>query len=434
MSEAVEGVGLAPARRPARRRSRGPRRRVLVLNDRLAFRRELVARLRAAGFEATTASDEAEAWVCFRGAEPDLVVADVDVGGGSGLGLVARIRAHSEVPLVAFSFRDSVETAVAALKAGADDFVSAAGPTPQGIADRARALADTRDDPAEPGDLPIRLVGTSPAIVTARRRLAGLAPLRAPVLFVGEAGSGRRTAATAIHELGSTAGRHFQHLDAAGFSARDAVPLRGVVYLDGVDRLDRDGQAYWADWLGRAQARCFEDGPRILASSFQPLAPLAAAGGYHPRLAELLGRFLIELPPLRDRASDIPALADALLERLGTRLGRRAVRLSGSARSYLSAMSWPGNVGQLEEVLERALAFSRGREVPRRAVEEVVGEIEDSLASIRARYLAREREDLLEAIRETGGNVTHTAEKLGRSRSAVYRLITKHGVRLTRRG
>jgi DNA-binding NtrC family response regulator len=157
-------------------------------------------------------------------------------------------------------------------------------------------------------------------------------------------------------------------------------------------------------------------------------------GTFCPSLAAALARFEIELPPLRDRAEDIPALAEALVDRAAAALGRQGIRLSSLSLELLSTQPWPGNVAQLQQALERAVAFTRDREVPRRILEEVLADREESLASMRTRRESRDREALVSALRETGGNVTRAAGLLGRSRTSCYRMIAKCGIRLTRKG
>ena len=156
-------------------------------------------------------------------------------------------------------------------------------------------------------------------------------------------------------------------------------------------------------------------------------------GSFNAELGTALLRFSIELPPLRNRPEDIPDVADALVENIGASVGRK-IRLSGAAREFVSTRRWPGNARQLKQLLERAIAFSRGRQIRRQVVEELFSELEQTLASIREQHAIRERAAVLRAIEQTGGNISHTAEILGRSRSAIYRLIRKHGIALTRSG
>ncbi len=120
-----------------------------------------------------------------------------------------------------------------------------------------------------------------------------------------------------------------------------------------------------------------------------------------------------------------------MTKRIGEAVGRK-IRLSPAARDFLATQRWPGNARQLEQLLERAIAFSRGRQIRRQLVKELLAEVEDSLASIREQRAALERDALLRAIQQTGGNVTHAAGILGKSRASVYRLMEKHGLALSR--
>ena len=151
-------------------------------------------------------------------------------------------------------------------------------------------------------------------------------------------------------------------------------------------------------------------------------------------LGRTLLRFHVELPPLRARRSDIPAVAKSLLRRLGTSVGRTRVQLSPAALKFLETTNLPGNVRQLERVLERAIAYSRDRTIRRQTIQDLLADLEDSIARMREERASLERQRLINMLRETGGNITHTADALGKSRAAVYRMITKHQIPLTRRG
>jgi DNA-binding NtrC family response regulator len=404
---------------------------VLVVDDQAGARRVLATELEDAGFAVTVASNGLEAWERFCEEAPDLVITDMVMPRSDGIDLLGRIRSRSEVPVILFTAHGSIETAVTALKAGADDFVSSSNFDVDGLVGLVRATLAARREAIEPAELSTRLVGSSAALVKVRSRIAGLAPLRAPVLIRGETGAGCDTVARALHDLGSTAGQPFHRIEAESFAVGGRIPERGAVYLDHAHRLGPEAQAAWAERVREAASQRFRSGGRILASAVDSLRARAEKGDFDPGLADLLSRFEIELPPLRERIEDVPPLAQALVTRASAALGRGRIRLSAPAIALLQAQRWPGNVRQLEQVIERSIAFCRGREISRRVVREVLAELEENLASIRARGEVREREELLRTIRETGGNVTRTAAILGKSRSAIYRLIAKHGVRLT---
>jgi two-component system nitrogen regulation response regulator NtrX len=400
---------------------------VLVVDDHVRPRRALATELEDAGFGVVQASDGAEAWEQFRQHPPDVVITDMVMPRSDGLDLLSRIRSCSDVPVILFTARGSVASAATAFKAGADDFVSSPDVEVEGlVALVEQAIAGARPS-LELGDLEQRLVGRSRPISRLREQVSGLAPLRTPVLVSGEPGTGRDTVVRALHELGATAGSELLRVDTASFSPESPLPETGAVYLDGIERLSTEAQAYWTERVAEAEAAGFRDEPRILASTSGPLSLYLDDGNVYQELRGALLRFTIELPPLRVIADDVPEIADALVKRIGASLGRR-IRLSASAREFLATQRWPGNARQLERLLERAIGFSRGRQVRREVVKDVLSDLEASLASIREQHGALERGALLRALQATGGNVTHTAEILGKSRSAVYRLIEKHGI------
>ena len=113
----------------------------------------------------------------------------------------------------------------------------------------------------------------------------------------------------------------------------------------------------------------------------------------------------------------------------GSRLGR-PIRLSDAALQLIAEVPWPGNARQLEDLLERAIGFTRSSEIRREIIADLRAELTQSLDRIRARHAGEERERLLQALHRTGGNISQTAELLEKSRSAVYRMIEKHGIPL----
>jgi transcriptional regulator of acetoin/glycerol metabolism len=213
---------------------------------------------------------------------------------------------------------------------------------------------------------------------------------------------------------------------------RRPTPPRAV-YLDGIEGFPAEAQASWARHLTASEAEGFRRWPRVFASSAVSLPELGRRDSFARGIGAALLRFAIELPPLREVCEDVPAIAVALVARIGAKVGRR-IQLSSAATQFLAEQRWPGNTAQLVQVLERAVGFSRGRQLRREVVADVCTDFAETLDGIRARGSARERDALLRALQKTGGNVTRTAEELNRSRPAVYRLIEKHGIPLRRSG
>jgi two-component system response regulator GlrR len=400
---------------------------VLVVDDRARPRRALATELEDAGFAVVEASDGLEAWNRFCQHAPDVVITDMVMPRSDGLDLLGRIRSRSDVPVILFTARGTVQTAATAFKAGADDFVSSPDVEVDDLVALVQnAIAGERRSQDLP-DLEKRLVGSSRAMSRLRERISGLAPLRTPVLVSGEPGTGRDTVVRALHELGATAGGELIRIDAGSFSPDRGVPECAALYLDGIEEFPTEAQSFWAECVDRAEAEGFHIGPRILASTAGPLTPNLREEDTYQELRAALLRFALEIPPLRALRDDLPDIADALTKRIGGAVGR-TIRLSPAAREFLANQHWPGNVRQVEQLLERAVAFSRGRQIRRQLVKELLKEAEDSLTSIREQHAALERDALLRAIQQTGGNVTHAAEVLGKSRAAVYRLMEKHGL------
>jgi DNA-binding NtrC family response regulator len=406
---------------------------VLVVDDQRGARRALAAELEDAGFTVIEALDGQDGWDRFCRQRPDLVITDMVMPRSDGIDLVGRIRTRSETPVIVFTAYGTVETAVSAIKSGADEFVSSSDLSPEGLVELVRGTLKARPTRTGDRDLENILPGRSESIVRVRERIAGLAPLGTPVLVRGESGTGRATIARALHDIGSRAPGEFVRLGCGTFSPRNyRVPDRGTVYLEGAERLSASAQSFWAARLVTQERGRELDTARIVASTSEDLGALTSEGRYDTRLADALNRFEISVPPLRDRIEDIPQLAELLVGKIGRALRRNGMHLSSSAREFLKTERWPGNVEQLERVLEKAVAFSSSTEISKKSIEEVLGDLQESLASIRERRSAQDREELLKAIHETGGNISQTANMLGRSRSAVYRLIARHGIRLTR--
>lgn len=400
---------------------------VLVVDDQGGARRALAAELEDAGFSVIEAQDGREAWERFCEARPDLVITDMVMPRSDGIELLGRIRARSDIPVIMFTAYGTVESAVSALKCGADDFVSSSDRGADDLVDLVRAALARALPHRPPRELTTRLAGPSAAMARVREKILGLAPLRVPVLVRGERGTGRDTVVRSLHELGSTGGAELRVID-PGAPKPTAPVTAEAVYLDGIERLAPQALSYWAGWIAESARLGFRGPPRVFASTERTRSALRETA--ESDLEAALRRFEIELPPLRERAEDIPEISRALLEGIGGRVGRTRIRLSADVAAFLGAQRWPGNVGELEQILTKAVAFSRSGHLRRNDLEWVLGELELSVDRIRAEHEARERTELVAALHRAHGNIARAAEMMKRSRSAVYRLLAKHGVRL----
>lgn len=273
------------------------------------------------------------------------------------------------------------------------------------------------------------LIGSSSTLRRLRSQLGGLGGLPFPVLVTGEPGSGRRQAARALHAASPLAEAKLLELDARDPLPQAGLPARGTVVLAGVERMPREAQVYW----GRI-ARGRGLGPRLLATAPASFALRFDAEDFEPALLAALLRFSVHVPALRHRRTDIPELAHHFAAQIADELGRPRLRLTESALGVLQRAPFPGNVAELRRVIERTIAFSTSDEVNGDEVGAVLQELRPSVDALRERHRVEERETLLGALTEHGGNIARAAHALGRSRAALYRLAEKHGIALQRRG
>lgn len=279
------------------------------------------------------------------------------------------------------------------------------------------------------GILEDHLIGSSGALRRLRSQLGGLGGLPFPVLVTGEPGSGRRQAARALHASSPLSGAPLLELDARDPLPGGGLPARGTVILSSVERLPRAAQAHW----GRI-ARGRGLGPRLLATAPASFALRFDAEDFDPVLLAALLRFSVHVPPLRHRRGDVPELARHFAAGIAQELGRPRLHLSEGALAVLQTAAFPGNVAELRRVIERTLAFSADDAVGGDEVAAVLAELRPSVDALRERHRVEERETLLGALAEHGGNIARAAHALGRSRAALYRLAEKHGIALQRRG
>jgi len=395
---------------------------VLLVDDRAEARALVASDLEEAGFRVVQAENGAEAWQRFRREPPQLVVTDLRMPKADGIELLGRIRSVSNVPVIVLTAYGDVPTAVAAMKGGAQEFLSFPEDLERIVA-RARELVDAQAE--RPED---RVAGRSPAMRRVRERIRALAPLQVPVLVCGETGAGRDQVVAALHAAGPHAGAPLVRLG-PGADGAPKLPAEGAVfYLDEVGRLRPDEQRHWYEILRSPERTAAQRVLRLLASTAEDLAARVRSDSFDRRLAEILLRFAIAVPPLRDRREDVPLLVQLLAARVGRRMGREAIRFDRPALALLKAQRWPGNVRELAAVVEKLVAFSADGSITRERVKEVLSESPDSVSLLRERKVAQEREELIALLELCGGNFAEVARRLGISRGAVIYRAQKHGL------
>jgi two-component system response regulator PilR (NtrC family) len=436
--------------------------RVLVIDDEEDIRELLELTLMRMGLPADCAGSVAEARQLLKKERYSLCLTDMRLPDGDGLEIVRLINAdHGETPVAVITAFGSADNAVAALKAGAFDYLA----KPVAL-DQLRALIKSAINlsgsgtarPDAPAGKPAgggRLTGDSPAIVAVRETIGKLARSQAPVHISGESGSGKEVAARLIHQSSSRQAAPFipvncgaipENLMESEFfgyrkgaftgadSDRDGffqTAGGGTLFLDEVADLPLPMQVKLLRAIQEKKVRKVGSAVeepvdvRIISATHRMLKDCVDTGAFRQDLYYRLNVIELKMPALRERQEDIPLLVDSLLSRMYP--GNRP-RLSDEALRALCNYAYPGNVRELENILERATALCRdGRVEPADlqlaedlALDAGEGSSGETLDSLLNRV---EKQSILEALAKTGYNRTAAARLLGVTfRSLRYRI------------
>jgi DNA-binding NtrC family response regulator len=447
--------------------------RVLVVEDDRVARQLAVEVLRLSGYATVEAESAERALEIVRGGERfDVVLSDVRMGELDGLGLLSELHARDiELPVILLTAFGDIEGAMAATQAGAWDYLAKPFNIEELRRSVARALARRRmahelrqgPDPA-PGPQ-AGIVGRSAAMLGVYKMVARVAKSMAPVLVLGESGTGKELVARAVHAHSPRAAGNFVAVSCAAFSEslleselfgheRGAFTgaerqRRGVfeqahggtLFLDEIGDVPPKMQAQLLRALQEGEIRrvggneLVKVDVRVVAATHRDLDAEVKQGRFREDLLFRLRVVTLHLPPLRERAEDIPALAESFLSQAARREGRRPPAIAPETMRRLKAWRWPGNVRELRNAMERALAVS-GPDVilDTDLPEELGGRPEESepagapggsLVADRPTLAVLERRYVELVLRETGGNKKRTAEILGIDRRTLYRALDR---------
>jgi two-component system nitrogen regulation response regulator NtrX len=458
--------------------------RILVVDDDEAIRDSLDVVLRFEHHEVLTARDGAEGQKALA-ADPeiDLVFLDIKMPGKDGLDvLVEMLAARPELLVVMISGHGTIETALEATKRGAFHFI-------EKPLDRDRVLLAVRNAHQvrrlkgenvmlrrHLSDASRRMLGSSPALEDLRKVVAKVAPTQARVLIQGENGAGKELVARLVHELSPRASGPFVDVNCAAIPKElleselfghekgaftGAAALRkgkfeqadgGTLFLDEVGDMSLDAQAKVLRVIEEQKVqRVGGSDPipvdvRLVAASNKDLKSAAAEGTFREDLYYRLAVVPIAVPPLRERAGDVGALAAEFLKRIASDLGRPEPKLTREALAWLARQPWPGNVRQLKNLMERAAILADGTTLDAPELERLSGASPAAPAApasgdgaqadlFRTCRTFAEFQDLAEKLflqqrlAENEWNVKRTAESLGMQRSHLYKKIERYGLK-----
>ncbi len=457
-------------------------RSALIVDDERDIRELLVLTLGRMGLRVDTAANLAEARELLGRHSYDLCFTDMRLPDGSGIELVGEIsRNHPQTAVAMITAFGSMDLAVEALKAGAFDFVSKPVDINvlRGLVRHALELnnAERPKPPPPPPEQASRLLGDSPAMATLRATIAKVARSQAPVYILGESGVGKELVARTIHEQGARAAGPFvpvncgaipaelmeseffghrkgsftgAHADKPGlFQAASG----GTLFLDEVAELPLPMQVKLLRAIQEKSVRAVGAASevavdvRILSATHKDLAQLVADGRFRHDLYYRINVIELKVPPLRERTGDLLQLAGSILQRLSAGQGRATPELTAPAMAALAAYPFPGNVRELENVLERALALADGDSIDAadlhlpqarapgpaeagtaQAPAEAVIDLDPGTGALPSYIEQLERAAIQKALEENRWNKTRTAAQLGITFRALRYKLKKLGM------
>jgi DNA-binding NtrC family response regulator len=443
---------------------------VFLVDDEPGLRSGIRSFLETHGYRVQEAASCRDAEAGFRAALPDAAILDLRLPDGDGVNLVARLKSISaDVPLIVLTGHGSIETAVSAIQEGAEQFLTKPVDLPAILRLLERLLQHPPEDRGrllERGRLVVEGLDPFPGQSAAIRRLADearrLRRTDAPVLLLGETGTGKSVLARWLHANGPRVDKAFVDVNCAtlsrelldselfghergAFTGATASKMglleladRGTVFLDEIGDMDAAVQPKLLKALEEKRIRRLGDVRerrvdfRLIAATHQELDTLVEDGRFRRDLYYRINAVVLEVPPLRDRREDIPSLVGFLLDRARTERKQPAPELTPRALEALVEHSWPGNVRELRNVVERALVSCEGRRIE--AEDLRLGRAGGSRPAAAPAAAAPvtleeiERQAIEHALREERGNIDATARRLGISRSGLYLKLRKFGV------
>ena len=455
---------------------------VLIVDDERTLARAIKAFLAESGYEAEVVGDGEQALGLLESLRPDVVFSDVRLPGMTGIELLRRIREFdAAIPVVIMTAYGTIEGAVEAVKLGAFDYLKKPVDLEELklLADRARETSQLKQELSyyrSRAAQPVRfgeVIGQSPAIRGVLEQARQIAALEEtpPVLIVGETGTGKGLVARTIHASSPRSARPFIEVNCTALPATlmeaelfghergaftDAKESKlglfeaaegGFLFLDEVGDIELSLQGKLLKAVEERSVRRVGGirdrriDVRILAASNRDLEKDAQGERFRRDLYFRLAVIILRLPPLRERGEDILFLAEHFLRRFNAKYGKAAHGFDPRARERLLAYPWPGNVRELSHVMERAVLWSRGDllgsehlslEIPAAPAEHAIQVdgrgASESLPPPGTDLESWERTLIERALRESDGNQTRAAQRLGISRDTLRYRLKKYGI------
>lgn len=449
--------------------------RILVVDDDESLRWVTQAQLQQNGYVVGAAASGKEALDCIRDALPDMVITDLMMPGMTGVELLKKIRAdYSEIIVILVTAFGTVETAVEAMKAGAYDYVTkpvnmdelllivSRGLEHLDLREEVRTLRSNLDKKYGFENI----LGQSKSLLYVLDMAARAAQATSTVLINGETGTGKELLAKAIHFNSRRKGKPFVTINCGAIpkdlleselfghvkgsftgalaNKRGKVELAdgGTLFLDEIGEMPLELQVKLLRLIQQGEiekvgvAAVTNVDVRIIAATHRNLQALAEDGAFREDLYYRLAVIPLELPPLRERADDIPELVQHFFLKAKKKQGRPDLALATRLLPHFSTYTWPGNVRELENIIERIVVLTRGDEI---TLNDLPDFLRRERPPVEALHLdlpahgisldAVEKELIVRALEKFNGNQTHAAQYLDISRKTLIYRMEKFGLR-----
>src|SRR5687768_5041039 len=443
------------------------RNRILIIDDESAVRFGIRDFLEQYGYQIDEAESCQEARRIFSTARPDIVVADYMLPDGTALDLLPRLREiDSQIPLLVLTAHGSIDLAVRAIKEGAEQFLTKPLELPTLLVILQRLLQKQRNHNKQLASKSRQVrqaidpfIGTSPAIRALKDQARKILSTESPILILGETGTGKGVLARWLHENSPRGDEAFVDLNCAGltrelletelfghekgaFTSATAskqglfeVAHRGTIFLDEVGDVDLQIQPKLLKVLEEKRFRRLGDvrdrqvDVRLIAATHQDIGQLVREKRFRDDLYFRISTIPLSFPALRDRTEDIPTLAQYLLDKVAVDLGRGELRLDESSIHALKAYSWPGNIRELRNVIERAVLLSEHKSITLKDLHfDGHAQVGTPFLDTRLTLLELEKQHIERVLNEERGRVEKAAKRLGIPRSSLYQKIKKHQI------
>ena len=461
----------------------GETKQVLVADDEDNLRRVLKAQLQHDGYEVQCVADGAAVLDAMADHHIDVLITDLRMPKLDGMQVLKAVSdRHPNVPVIMITAHGTVDTAVEALKLGAFDYVTKPFDRAEfrAVVSKAARTSELSQkhvsgDPNERGRY--RIIGQSAPMRGVYDVIEKVADTPSTVLITGESGTGKELIARALHQNSSRKDKPFVSVNCAAIppdlleselfgyekgaftGAVTSKPGRfeladgGTLFLDEIAEIPVSMQVKLLRALQEQQfervggIKTISVDIRLVAATNRDLKTRIADGDFREDLYYRLNVVHVHLPPLRDRPSDIPLLVEHFIRKFNAKLGRAVTGFEQEAMAQLLRYGWPGNIRELENVVERCVIFAEDGDVEIQhlpaEIRDSEGDLEPSIVSgigaapgqtglkeaVREATLKLEREFIGRALAQTGGNVTHTARLLKISRKSLQNKMKELGLR-----